>query len=82
MTMEFVAGGYNVHEHNYVERSDEQLQGELQELHTNLNRVKYSPERMKQIQARIGALSFELSERFRESKNQDITMAWLERGTK
>lgn len=78
--MEYVGGSYNVHEHDLVERTDSQLQGELMELHNNLKKVSYSGERLKQVQSRIGCLSFELSERFRENKQEDIALAWMERG--
>lgn len=67
---------YNPHDHDFVERSDEQLQARLAELHINNNRIHYTGDRLKHVQREIGNISFELSERFRENKNQEIEEAW------
>lgn len=69
---------YYPHEHNFVERPTDALQARLAELHVNNKNIGYSGERLAQVQREIGHISFELSERFRESKAEDIEIAWRE----
>lgn len=63
-------------EHDFTERSSEQLQSRLAELHINNKNIGYTGERLKQVQREIGHISFELSERQREIKMQQIAEAW------
>lgn len=69
---------YYPHEHNFIERPTEQLQARLAELHINNTNVCYTGERLVQVQREIGHISFELSERFREQKAEDVEAAWAE----
>ncbi len=63
-------------EHDFTERSSEQLQSRLAELHINNKNIGYTGERLIQVQREIGHISFELSERQREIKMQQIAEAW------
>ncbi len=70
---------YNVNEHNHVEWDENRLQERLATLHVNNRNIKYTGERLIQVQREIGLISFELSERFRETRQQEIHEAWLDR---
>lgn len=66
-------------EHDHVERTDEQLQSRLSELHINNKNIGYTGERLIQVQREMGLIAFELSERQREKKMQEIAEAWAGR---
>jgi len=79
---EFVQAAYNVHEHDYLQRTDEALQERLAQLHINIRNIGYTGLRLAQVRSEVNHISFELSERFRESKQQDVEMAWSENSLK
>jgi hypothetical protein len=78
MRADFEQATYNIHEHDYIDWTDEQLQNRLSLLIENSHRIKYTGERLHQVNAQIGNMAFELSERFRSTKNEEIEMAWSE----
>lgn len=80
MRDDFERGGYNIGEHDHITWTDEQLQNRLNELHENTRIIRYSGERLAQVNREIGLIAMEMSERFRERKNQDIEEAWRRHG--
>lgn len=72
--METIA--YNSREHDFIERTDEQLQERLSELHVNYSNIGYVGLRLTQILNEINQISFEMAERMRFQKEQDIEEAW------
>lgn len=79
---EFIKGCYSSHEHDYVERPTDALQERIAELHINTRNIGYTGLRAAQVRSEINHISFELSERFRESKVQDIEEAWATHGVR
>lgn len=63
-------------EHDYVERPTESLQERLEELHANHRLIGYTGLRLVQVMSEINNIAFELSERQREQKMQEIAEAW------
>ena len=74
---DFIQGGYNKYEHDFTERTDEQLQEKLADLN-NTRSYASSGARREQIDKTMTHIAFELSERLRESKNESIEQAWQE----
>lgn len=78
MNPEFIQGGYNKYEHDYAERSPEQLQ---EKLAMYAEHTKFlTGERLRQVQSEMTRLAFEQSEVLRLSKNQQIEEAWGQHG--
>lgn len=78
MRGDFIEGAYNKYEHDYLERSDEKLQ-EQAALYSEIRRYSDFGPRREQLDRILGFIAFELSERFRERKNQQIDEAWAGR---
>ena len=72
---EFIQGGYNKHDHNHAEWTDDQLQDKLNHLHEIRSVASYG-ERRGQIDREMGMIAFEMSERLREARKEDIEAAW------
>lgn len=79
---EFIQGAYNKYEHDFIERPTEALQERLAELHINTRNIGYTGLRAAQVASEISHISFELSERFRESKAEEIQEAWALHGVR
>ena len=79
MRSDFEQGAYNVHEHNHVEWTDEQLQNRLSMLYENNRAVGYTGDRLAQVTREMGLIAFEMAERYREQRNQEIDEAWAGR---
>lgn len=75
--MEYIQASYNVHEHNHTEQTAERMNLRLEQL-AGLNQAWQSDTRRAQIQREMSIIAFELSERFREAKNEQIEQAWGE----
>ena len=75
---DFEQAAYNKYEHDFTERTDEQLQTRLNELHENNRQIGYTGERLKQVTNEMSHIAFELSERIREQKKEEIEEAWSE----
>ena len=71
---EFVQASYNKYEHDYVERTDESLQERLSVL--AVTREYGVGQRREQIEREMGLIAFEMSERLREQREQEISEAW------
>ena len=74
----FEQANYNVNEHNFTERSDDQLQDRLNELHENNRIIGYRGERQGQVVGEMTLIAFEMAERLRTALNQQIEEAWSE----
>lgn len=72
---------YNPHEHNHIEWSDDRLQQRITTLSENIRIVRYTGERRAQVEREMGIIAFEMSERLREAREQDIEEAWRQHGT-
>lgn len=70
---------YNVHEHNFVEWSDDRLQARINELHENNRLIGYTGERKDQVEREMTHIAFEMAERLREAREQQIEEAWNDR---
>lgn len=69
--MEQTAGlTYNINEHNHIEWHRDALNERLKLLTDNMNSIRYSGERLRQVQREIGLISFELSCRYAEETEQ------------
>lgn len=66
-------------ENNYIEWSDDKLQDRLNELHENNRSIQYTGERKNQVEREMTNIAFEMSERIRERRNEEIEEAWNER---
>lgn len=71
---------YNPNDHNFIEWSDERLSDRMSELHENNRIVGYTGERKAQVEREMTHIAFEMAERLREAREQDIEEAWREHG--
>lgn len=78
MDSSFIQAGYNKYEHDFVERTDRQLQERLDLLHDNIRHIGYTGLRLTQVTNEVNNIAFELSERYRTAKNEQIEEAWTE----
>lgn len=69
---------YNEHEHDFVNRSTEDLQEEISRLAISREFAAGGPRR-EQIERTMTNIAFELAERIRESKDIEIEEAWRHR---
>lgn len=76
MRSDFVEGAYNPDAHAFSEWPDERLQNRLNELHENNRSIGYTGERLTQVQREMTNIAFEMAERLRDAKNQQIEEAW------
>ena len=60
---DFEQGAYNPHEHDYTERTLEQLSERVNELYDNAKQGRYGEQRLKQVQSELARLTFEISAR-------------------
>lgn len=75
---DFEQGGYNKYEHNFSERSNEQLQERLAMLAEH--QQWHVGERRTQVEHEMSKIAFELAERLRVAKNEQIEQAWGQHG--
>lgn len=76
MMSEYIQAAYNKYEHDYLERTDDQLQEKLDTL--TKSREYGVGARRKQIEREMSMIAFELAERYRERKNEQIEQCWSE----
>lgn len=77
MRSDFVEGAYNKYEHDYLERPDELLQEQISTL-AEIRKYSDTGPRREQIDRIMGHIAFELAERLRESREQEIDAAWAD----
>jgi hypothetical protein len=75
---EFIQGGYNIHEHNHVDWSDERLHEEAVKVAQLRHTVHYVGERALQMAARYNNVTFEEQERYRINKGLTAAEAYGE----
>ncbi len=61
---------------NHVEWPTESLNARAELLADNMLNIKYSGERLEQVQREIALIAFELTERYRENKGISIEQAY------
>lgn len=77
MGLEFTQGAYNPYDHDYIERTDDKLQEQLETL-AKSREYAASGERREQIQREMGMIAFELAVRYRERKFSEMDQCWAE----
>lgn len=69
MNAEWVQGAYNSHEHDFTERTEEQLLTRLNHLHEMNKKVGYTGERLQQITKEMTLIAMELASRVEEQSD-------------